>query len=153
MQRGFVFCLALASCLVANSISLRPQFKSRYPDPSIPELSDDGYNLMEPAIVPEPEDGGRWWYTPSRRSHQHSHRSKSRLMREMMSNKVNEDIRLPGDITPSAYTIKLLPFIEEGNFTTDGEIEILINCVRDTNNITLNAADITIKQLSVAVRF
>jgi aminopeptidase N len=68
-----------------------------------------------------------------------------------MSNKVNEDLRLPGDILPSIYVIKLLPFIEEGNFTTDGEIDIFVDCVRDTNNISMNAADITFKILSITV--
>ncbi|EFX67144.1 hypothetical protein DAPPUDRAFT_203795 [Daphnia pulex] len=69
----------------------------------------------------------------------------------MLSNKVNEDLRLPGDVLPSDYTIRLLPFIEEGNFTTDGHIDIFVDCVRDTNSISMNAADITFKKLSIAV--
>ncbi|KAI9561562.1 hypothetical protein GHT06_012521 [Daphnia sinensis] len=119
--------------------------------PSALELSEDGLSLMEPAIVPEPKDGSRWWYTPSRRAHVHSAKAKSRLMQKMMSNKVNEDLRLPGDVLPSIYSIRLLPFIEEGNFTTDGHIDIFVDCIRDTNSISMNAADITFKSLSITV--
>ena len=31
-----------------------------------------------------------------------------------------EDFRLPRDILPSLYSLQLLPFIEVGNFTTNG---------------------------------
>ena len=154
-QRSFVFLLALA-CLLQVESSLpksRPVFPAQQ-YPSTLELSEDGLSLMEPAIVPEPEDGGRWWYTPSRKAHIHSVKSKGRLMQNLiMSNKVNEDLRLPGDVLPSVYTIQLLPFIEEGgNFTTNGHIDIFVDCVRDTNNISMNAADITFKKLSITVK-
>jgi hypothetical protein len=154
-QRIFVFLLAVA-CLLQVESSLpksRPVLSSAQQYPSTLELSEDGLSLMEPAIVPEPEDGGRWWYTPSRKAHIHSGKSKSRLMQSLMlSNKVNEDLRLPSDVLPSNYTIRLLPFIEEGNFTTDGHIDIFVDCVRDTNNISMNAADITFKNLSITVK-
>lgn len=68
-----------------------------------------------------------------------------------MSNKATEYYRLPGDILPYEYTIQLLPFIEEGNFTTHGHIEIFVDCVIETKNITINSAEITIKQNSVSV--
>lgn len=153
-QRNFVFILVLA-CFLQVECSLlqsRPAFPSAHQYSSTLELSEDGLSLMEPAIVPEPEDGGRWWYTPSRKAHIHSAQSKSRLMQSlMMSNKVNEDLRLPGDVLPSTYVVQLLPFIEEGNFTTDGQIDIFVDCVRDTNNISMNAADITFNKLSITV--
>lgn len=63
----------------------------------------------------------------------------------------DEEYRLPGDLLPTVYTIRLLPFIEEGNFTTDGYIEIYVDCVSDTKNIVLNAFDIKIHEASVAV--
>ncbi len=154
-QRSFMFLLALACLLQVESSSpkSRPVLSSAQQYPSTLELSEDGLSLMEPAIVPEPEDGGRWWYTPSRKAHIHSAKSKSRLMQSlMMSNKVNEDLRLPGDVLPSVYSVRLLPFIEEGNFTTDGHVDIFVDCVRDTNNISMNAADITFKKLSITVK-
>ena len=68
-----------------------------------------------------------------------------------MSNKANEELRLPGDVVPYLYSMHLLPFIEEGNFTTRGQIEIFIDCLKDTNNITMNAADITFVKSTIAV--
>lgn len=65
----------------------------------------------------------------------------------------NDDVyRLPGDLLPSSYTIRLLPFLEEGNFTTDGHIEILVDCVADTNTIVMNSLDILINVMSISVR-
>lgn len=155
MQRGVIFAslLAIISCSVAvKSSTLWKLPGDFYPTPSTLELSEDGLSLMEPAIVPEPKDGGRWWYAPSRRAHLHSHKSKSRLIRDLlMSNKANEELRLPGDVIPYSYTIHLLPFIEEGNFTTRGQIEIFIDCLKNTNNITMNAADITFVRSTIAV--
>lgn len=67
------------------------------------------------------------------------------------NNQENEDLRLPRDVLPTTYAVRLLPFIEEGNFTTHGHVDIFVDCVKDTNNITINAADITIDVLSVSV--
>lgn len=152
MRLALMLMLALA-CLLQVETSSLPKWQASADDyPSTLELSEDGLSLMEPAIVPEPKDGGRWWYTPSRKAHFHSAKSKSRLMQKMMSNKVNEDLRLPGDVLPSTYSIRLLPFIEEGNFTTDGHIDIFVDCIRDTNSISMNAAEITFKLVSVTVK-
>ncbi len=35
-----------------------------------------------------------------------------------------KDVRLPGHITPSEYSIELEPHIEEGDFTIDGSVEM-----------------------------
>ena len=62
-----------------------------------------------------------------------------------------EEYRLPRHIIPSAYNIRLLPFIEEGNFTTHGEVQIHANCVEEADNITLNVADIDLDLESITV--
>ena len=62
-----------------------------------------------------------------------------------------EEYRLPKTLEPTFYTIQLLPFIEPGNFTTDGHIEISIDCLENTNNITLNSGQIVIDPLSISV--
>lgn len=152
MRQTLVLTLAFACLFQVGASSLPSWPASTEEYPFAMELSEDGLSLMEPAIVPEPKDGGRWWYTPSRRAHMHAGKSKSRLMQNMMSNKVNEDLRLPGDVLPSTYSIRLLPFIEEGNFTTDGHIEIFVNCIQNTNSISMNAAEITFKHLSITVK-
>ena len=154
MKAGFVVVLLASTCFVAHSSFWPGEFEDaeKLLQSSTLELSEDGLSLMEPAIVPEPEDGGRWWYAPSRRSQMFSTRSKSQLLKSMrVSSKVGEDLRLPGDILPSIYAVKLLPFIEEGNFTTNGEVDIWVDCIRDTKKISLNAAEITFEILSIKV--
>ena len=63
----------------------------------------------------------------------------------------SEDVRLPRSIFPLIYTIRLLPWIEEGNFTIDGYVHILFNCVEATNMIVLHCVDIQIDEPSVKV--
>ena len=63
-----------------------------------------------------------------------------------------EEFRLSGDLEPISYNIQLLPFIEEGNFTTHGYIEVLFNCIESTDNVTLNSNEITFDQSLVTVR-
>nr|CAH0105565.1 unnamed protein product [Daphnia galeata] len=64
----------------------------------------------------------------------------------------NDEIyRLPGDLLPSVYTLRLLPFLEEGNFTTDGHVTIFVDCVSDTKNIVLNSIDIDIHRTTITV--
>ena len=113
---------------------------------------DDKINA---AIVPEPTDGGRWWYTPSRKAHLYRHRypsADSIVKKGMLQGmKANEDLRLSGDLRPVSYNVRLLPFIEEGNFTVDGFVEIIFNCIRSTSNITLNSNELTIDRNSIGV--
>jgi aminopeptidase N len=45
----------------------------------------------------------------------------------------------------------LLPFIEVGKFTTDGYIEILVECKKVTSSISMNAAALTIDTASITV--
>lgn len=61
------------------------------------------------------------------------------------------DVRLPRNLLPLHYDIRLLPWMEEGNFTTDGFIQILLECVKTTNKIVLHSTDIEIDRTSVQV--
>jgi hypothetical protein len=63
----------------------------------------------------------------------------------------DEVYRLPGDLLPSVYTLRLLPFLEENNFTTDGHVTIFVDCVNDTKNIVLNSIDIDIHLATITV--
>ena len=54
------------------------------------------------------------------------------------------DWRLPRWLLPRHYKLRLLPFIEEGNFTTDGRVEILLECMEPTRMIVLHIAEISI---------
>ena len=59
--------------------------------------------------------------------------------------------RLPSDIKPITYDIRLLPFIEENNFTTDGQITMKLECLKDTNVIAFNNREINIDSSSIQV--
>lgn len=147
MSYNVVLILVLFICyLVISTASI-----SRYPEHSTLVLSADGFSLMEPVIVPESEDGSRWWYAPSYSAHIYSQRLKSHLKREM-SYKVNEDLRLQGDIVPSIYALRIIPIIEEGNFTTVGQVDIIVDCMQKTNQISMNSIDIIIQETSITVK-
>lgn len=105
--------------------------------------------LLEPAIVPDPVDGvSRWWYTPSRKAHIYNQKYPKAIKALARQ---GEDLRLPGDILPRSYNVRLLPFIEVGNWTTEGYVEILVECIIPTVNISLNSLDLTIDTASITV--
>lgn len=53
------------------------------------------------------------------------------------------DVRLPTDIKPERYTIKLTPYISEGNFTFDGEISIIVKVINNTRKVTFHGVELT----------
>lgn len=55
-----------------------------------------------------------------------------------------EVYRLPTNVLPINYNIKLQPFILDTHFNYTGSIEILIECKESTNLIELNAAGLDI---------
>jgi len=129
-------------------IAISPAFgfgiQSKYEGPDEVELS-----LLEPAIVPDPVDGiSRWWYTPSQKAYLFRHNYAKNVAVEP---KQGEDLRLPGNILPRLYNIRLLPFIEVGNWTTDGYVEISVDCIISTFNISINSLDLTIDRASIKV--
>lgn len=60
-------------------------------------------------------------------------------------------MRLPKNVLPISYDIQLLPIIEEGNFTTPGFVEIVVDCIETTSAISMNSADISIDESSIMV--
>jgi aminopeptidase N len=61
------------------------------------------------------------------------------------------DVRLPRAVIPDSYTIKIIPFIYEGNFTFNGEVAVIINVTDATSNVTLHFNDIKIHEDTVTV--
>ena len=138
MKKALLFVVIL---VFASTLAWR---KPEYDGPDEIEL-----RLLEPAIVPDTVDGvSRWWYTPSRKAHIYRSRYPKNIE---MQPRAGEDLRLPGNILPRSYSIRLLPFIEVGNWTTDGYVEIFVDCVTSTANISMNSLDLTIDQASVTV--
>lgn len=130
--------------LIAISSAFGFGFQPKYEGPDEVELS-----LLEPAVVPDPVDGiSRWWYTPSRKAYLFRH---NYAKNGDVEPRQGEDLRLPGNILPRLYNIRLLPFIEVGNWTTDGYVEISVDCIIATVNISINSLDLTIDQPSITV--
>ncbi|KAG8235179.1 hypothetical protein J437_LFUL015485 [Ladona fulva] len=57
--------------------------------------------------------------------------------------------RLPSHMKPIHYRIRLMPFIWPGNFTTAGELDVLMECLLSSHNVTLNAKEIDVLEDSV----
>ena len=157
-----IFALLVACCVLALTNSSYIDYQTAM-TPSATIF--DEYQLMEPIIIPESEDGSPWWYTPSRKSNMFkSHRYKSAIRqlhrqqqeKHLGGKKQGEDMRLPGNIIPISYNIRMFPFIElieSGNYTTDGYVEILIQCLKATSNISINSAELDIKNLTISACF
>lgn len=64
----------------------------------------------------------------------------------------DRDVRLPRSIRPLKYNISLEPYLFEGNFTFDGEVQIHVVATEDCYNITMHAADLNISKNDVIVR-
>ena len=111
----------------------------------------DGLDWIDNALVQEPSvEGSRWWYAPSRKAPYFAEKYKKQLKREMF--KIDEDdLRLPTNVLPYIYSIQLLPFLDEDNFTTHGFVEIFVECFNATQNITMNALELTIDEDSIHV--
>ncbi|KAM3967196.1 LOW QUALITY PROTEIN: aminopeptidase N [Aphomia sociella] len=59
------------------------------------------------------------------------------------------DVRLPTNIKPDRYYIKLTPYIFEGNFTFDGEISIVLTVKNDTQQVTFHGVELTFSSIEL----
>lgn len=59
------------------------------------------------------------------------------------------DVRLPNNIKPDTYYLKLTPYIYDGNFTFDGEISIEITVKKDTNKVTFHGVELTFLRIDL----
>lgn len=64
---------------------------------------------------------------------------------------VTINYRLPDNVTPIHYNIKLIPYIEEANFTFDGEISANITIRHATQNLSLHALELTIDEAATSL--
>lgn len=67
------------------------------------------------------------------------------------SNDSHINYRLPDNVAPVHYNIKLIPYIEEDNFTFDGESSINITIHRMTQNLSLHALELTIDEAATSL--
>lgn len=141
--------------LVASSAYFFFPVGSTYLTPNSGPL-EDGLDWIDNTLVPEPgEEGASRWYAPSRKAHLFADNHKRKLRNQLMRSFTKadeENLRLPTNVLPYRYSIQLIPFLEEGNFTTDGNVLIFVDCLRATDSITLNSAAIDIDRSSITVR-
>ena len=57
------------------------------------------------------------------------------------------------DSASREYKLHLLPYLEEGYFTTDGQVDILLECMEETKLIVLHMEDITIVKNELQVSY
>ena len=60
------------------------------------------------------------------------------------------DVRLPRHLKPELYKLELLPFIIPDNFTIRGHLELTLECVAVSKNVTLHVADMTLSMTTLA---
>ncbi|XP_020287755.1 thyrotropin-releasing hormone-degrading ectoenzyme-like [Pseudomyrmex gracilis] len=61
------------------------------------------------------------------------------------------EYRLPENVAPVHYDIKLIPYIEEGNFTFDGESSIVVEIRRTTRELKLHIVWLTIDETATTL--
>ncbi|CAB3239507.1 unnamed protein product [Arctia plantaginis] len=59
------------------------------------------------------------------------------------------DLRLPTNVKPEKYYLKITPYIYDGNFTFDGEVSIVIIAVNETKEITFHGVELTIHDIKI----
>ena len=140
-------CFLILFAILALGNCYSPNLRNSHGPP------EDGLDWIDNSMVPESSSSERRWYAPSRKAHFYEHRKQILIEAHNYNTKVGEDLRLPTDLKPTLYDIQLLPFVEEGNFTTDGSISIDFNCLAATRNITMLANNITIDRTSIKVLY
>lgn len=59
------------------------------------------------------------------------------------------DVRLPRDVVPESYYLKIVPYLWAGNSTFDGQVQIVVNVTAPVDNITLHAVDLNVTECVV----
>ncbi|KAJ8889455.1 hypothetical protein PR048_008954 [Dryococelus australis] len=62
-----------------------------------------------------------------------------------------DEYLLPTDLVPSHYDLRLVPYLDTGNFTFDGEVTIRVTVAKETRVVTLHQNDTDIDEQSVRV--
>ncbi|KAG7187572.1 hypothetical protein KM043_016642 [Ampulex compressa] len=85
-----------------------------------------------------------YWFVSSIVENRRDHRGQS-----LGSSKPSYLNRLPTRVLPLEYTLKILPIIEEGNFTAHGEVLIHLHCKAPTRHVRLHAHKLLISEVTL----
>ena len=146
--RVFASVSILYCCLLFDRVCLTSShFRANQHGPPVDGIDWIGISTMFQ------EHGGisRWRHSSSIRK---AHNSNNILIKSLdtKTNEVDAQyLRLPRDLYPTHYIIEMLPFVEEGNFTTEGYISIDFDCIASTRNVTLHSKGIVIDRSSIKV--
>lgn len=67
-------------------------------------------------------------------------------------NPMDSDVRLPRSLKPLHYNLTIQPYLQEGNFSFDGRVQIHLKALEDCTNITLHAFELNITEGDIEVR-
>lgn len=59
------------------------------------------------------------------------------------------DVRLPTNVVPDSYRLRIIPFLWAGNSTFDGQVDIVVNVTAPVDNVTLHAVDLNVTECLV----
>lgn len=59
------------------------------------------------------------------------------------------DVRLPSNVFPESYNLRIVPFLWVGNSTFDGQVDIVVNVTAPMDNVTLHTVDLNVTECIV----
>ncbi|XP_022181225.1 aminopeptidase N-like isoform X1 [Myzus persicae] len=59
------------------------------------------------------------------------------------------DVRLPTEVVPESYDLRIIPFLWAGNSTFDGQVDIVVNATAPVDGVTLHAVDLNMTECLV----
>jgi len=59
------------------------------------------------------------------------------------------DVRLPAEVVPESYDLRIIPFLWAGNSTFDGQVDIVVNVTAPVDSVTLHAVDLNMTECLV----
>lgn len=65
---------------------------------------------------------------------------------------LESDVRLPRSLKPLHYNLTIQPYLQEGNFSFDGRVQIRILVLESCKNITMHAFELNITEKDIVVR-
>ncbi|XP_037296627.1 aminopeptidase N-like [Manduca sexta] len=59
------------------------------------------------------------------------------------------DLRLPENVKPERYYLKITPYLIEGNFTFDGEVSVVLTVLNETDQVVFHGVELTLHDVKL----